>query len=65
MLVRVLIAGLAGMLLQPLVFAQTAVSDLEARGLKPLSEAELRALLPGNTLYHVNAAKGIKVPLFY
>ena len=65
MSMRVLIAGLAGMLLQPLVFAQTAVSDLEARGLKPLSGADLRALLPGNTLYHVNAAKGIKVPLFY
>lgn len=33
--------------------------------MKPLSGADLRALLPGNTLYHVNAAKGIKVPLFY
>lgn len=30
-----------------------------------MSEAALHALLPGNTLYHVNAAKGIKVPLFY
>ena len=45
--------------------AQTPLKELQARGLQPLSGAELARLLPGNTLYHVNQAKGIKVPLYY
>ena len=49
---------------QPL-FAQTPVKDLQDRGLQPLSGEDLAKLLPGNTLYHVNQARGIKVPLYY
>jgi hypothetical protein len=47
------------------VFAQTPVKDLQSRGLQPLTGEELTRLLPGNTLYHVNQAKAIKVPLYY
>lgn len=45
--------------------AQIPLGDLQARGLRPLSGEELNTLLPGNTLYHVNQAKGVKVPLYY
>lgn len=45
--------------------AKIPLGDLQARGLRPLSGAELNTLLPGNTLYHVNQAKGVKVPLYY
>ena len=45
--------------------AQTPLKDLEAKGLKPLSGQELAKLLPGNTLYHVNPANVVRVPLFY
>jgi hypothetical protein len=45
--------------------AQTPIKDLEAKGLKPLSGQELSKLLPGNTLYHINPANGVRVPLFY
>ena len=45
--------------------AQTPLKELQARGLQPLSGEELARFLPGNTLYHVNQAKGIKVPLYY
>lgn len=45
--------------------AQTPLKELQERGLKPLSGDELAKLLPGNTLYHVNYAKNIKVPLYY
>ena len=47
------------------VMAGTSLKDLQEKGLKPLTNAELFKLLPGNTLYHVNNEKGIKVPLFY
>lgn len=47
------------------VFAQTPVKELQAKGMQPLSGEELAKLLPGNTLYHVNQAKGVKVPLYY
>jgi hypothetical protein len=45
--------------------AQTPIKDLETKGLKPLSGQELSKLLPGNTLYHINPANGVRVPLFY
>lgn len=45
--------------------AQTPLKDLQAKGLQPLSGAELKQLLPGNTLYHVNPANGVRVPLYY
>lgn len=47
------------------LMAQTPLKELQARGLQPLSGEELARFLPGNTLYHVNQAKGIKVPLYY
>jgi hypothetical protein len=47
------------------LYAQTPLNELQARGLRPLSGEELAKFLPGNTLYHVNQAKGIKVPLYY
>ena len=40
-------------------------AELDARGARPLSSDELRELLVGNTLYHVNPANGVKVPLHY
>ena len=45
--------------------AQTPIKDLEAKGLTPLSGPDLSKLLPGNTLYHINPANGVRVPLFY
>ena len=45
--------------------AQTPLAELRGKGLQPLSGDELAKLLPGNTLYHVNQAKGVKVPLLY
>ena len=47
------------------VFSQTPVKELQAKGMQPLSGEELAKLLPGNTLYHINQAKGVKVPLYY
>lgn len=47
------------------LFAQTPLGELQTRGQKPLSGSELNKLLPGNTLYHVNHAKGVRVPLYY
>lgn len=47
------------------LLAQTPLKELEAKGLRPLANEELGKFLPGNTLYHVNQAKGIKVPLYY
>lgn len=45
--------------------AETARADLEARGLRPLNDGELRDFLTGNTLYHVNRANNVRVPLLY
>lgn len=52
------------LLLSTNAFAQTTLKDLQAKGRQPLSGEELRKLLPGNTLYHVNQ-RGFKVPLYY
>lgn len=40
-------------------------ADLIARGLKPLDEAALRALVSNQTLYHTNTATGQTYPIFY
>lgn len=45
--------------------AQTPVKELQAKGLLPISGEALARLLPGNTLYHVNQSRGVKVPLYY
>jgi hypothetical protein len=39
--------------------------ELDAKGIKPLNGDELKALLTGNTLYHINPANGVRVPLLY
>jgi hypothetical protein len=39
--------------------------ELEAKGVKPLSSAELKELVTGNTLYHIVPKTGFRVPLHY
>jgi hypothetical protein len=40
-------------------------ADLIERGLKPVDEAALRALVSSHTLYHTNTATGQTYPIFY
>jgi len=40
-------------------------ADLIARGLKPLDDAALRALVSNQTLYHTNTSTGQTYPIFY
>lgn len=47
------------------VMAQTPLKDIQAKGLKPLNGEELQKLIPGNTLFHLNPANGVRVPLYY
>ena len=45
--------------------AQVSLKDLQAQGLAPLNSPQLAKFLTGNTLYHINPANSVKVPLYY
>jgi hypothetical protein len=39
--------------------------ELKSKGIKPLNGEQLKTLLTGNTLYHINPVNGVRIPLLY
>ncbi|WP_207480808.1 hypothetical protein [Arenibaculum pallidiluteum] len=59
------LACLQGVAAQAQSFTPPTRQELDSKGIKPLTGDELRTLLTENTLFHINPANGVRVPLLY